>query len=63
MIRSELECSLHHLANQIECHLADIFRELLIDGRAENAQSIAYSGCSFIASLREVRDGREGGDA
>ncbi len=62
MVRSELESTLHRLANYIECQLSDIVRELLIESRHEAVSSIAWSGGRFIESLREIRDGREGGE-
>jgi hypothetical protein len=62
MLRSETDSALCKLANLIEVRLPDIFRELLIESRAEHAQSVCYSGCNFIESLREAADGK-GGDA
>jgi hypothetical protein len=59
--RTELEYSLHRLANHIECRLAEFISELLADGRSEAVTSLAFAGCRFIDTLREVRDGREGG--
>ena len=63
MVRSELQDSLHRLANHVECQLADLIRELLSEGRCGAVTTIAWSGCQFIESLREIRDGRDGGDA
>ncbi len=60
MPRTELETSLHRLANYVECELADIFRELLIESRADAVGELAFSGARFIETLREARDGREG---
>jgi hypothetical protein len=63
MPRTELETSLHRLANQVECQLVDLFRELLAESRHGDARDVAYSGCGFIESLRDVRGNKEGGDA
>ena len=62
MVRTELECTLHRLANHVECQLSDVIRELLIESRPESVSSIAWSGARFIETLREIRDGKEGGD-
>lgn len=65
MPRTELETSLHRLANRIEGELITIFAELLAESRIEAVHSVGWSGCRFIEVLREVRDGKEsqGGDA
>ena len=60
MPRTDLECSLQRLANRIECELVDIFRELLAESRFGAVHSVGWSGCRFIETLREVRDGKEG---
>jgi hypothetical protein len=60
--RSDLETTLHRLANRIECELSDIIRELLIESRAGAVHSIAWSGSRFIENLREIRDGKEGAE-
>ena len=62
MPRTELETSVHRLANRIECEMVDIFRELLAESRIEAVHSIGWNGCRFIEALREIRDGKEGGD-
>ena len=62
MPRTELETSLHRLANRVECELVDIFRELLAESRIGAVHSVGWSGCRFIETLREIRDGKEGGD-
>jgi hypothetical protein len=58
--RDELSTSLHRLSNYVECKLSELLVELLADGRTEACQSLAWSGCRFVDSLREVRDGKEG---
>ena len=58
--RTELETTLHRMANRCECELSDIFHELLVDSRTEALTSLAWSGARFIEALREVRDGKEG---
>jgi hypothetical protein len=63
MVRSELQDKMHRLANYIECQLADILRELLAESRIEAVHDIAYSGTRFIETCREIRDGKEGGEA
>ena len=60
MPRTELESTVHRLANRIECELAAIFHELLVESRMSAVSSLAWSGARFIESLREVRDGKEG---
>jgi hypothetical protein len=60
MVRSELEQSLHRLANRIECEMVDIFRELLAESRIEAVHSIGWNGCRFVQTLRSIRDGKEG---
>jgi hypothetical protein len=60
--RDELSASLHRLSNFIECRLSDLLVQLLADSRTEAVQSLACSGCRFVESLREARDGREGGE-
>lgn len=62
MPRTELESSVHRLANRIECDLVDIFRELLAESRIEAVHSVGWNGCRFIETLREIRDGKEGGE-
>jgi hypothetical protein len=62
MLRTELQLSLHRLANHVECELAEIFRQLLAESRSSQAQSLAYNGCDFINSLRQVHDCDEGGE-
>jgi hypothetical protein len=59
--RSELAGSLHRLANYLECQLAQLLPELLAESRTEAAAEITFRGCHFVESLREARDGREGG--
>lgn len=61
-VRTELECSLHRLANHVECKLSDILHELLSESRTEAVHDIAWAGCRFVESCRNVRDGKEGGD-
>lgn len=60
--RDELSDTLHRLANHIECKLSDVVHELLIESRHEAVSSIAWSGGRFIETLREIRDGKEGGE-
>lgn len=60
--RTDLETSLHRLANHVECQLAQVFCDLLAECRAQDAQSISYAGCNFVESLREARDRKEGGE-
>ena len=62
MPRTELASTLHRLANRVECELADIFRELLAESRIEAVHSVGWQGCRFIETLRNIRDGKEGGD-
>jgi hypothetical protein len=61
--RDALSTELHRLSNYVECRLAEFITELLADGRTEAVTSLAWSGCRFVDSLREIRDGKEGGDA
>lgn len=61
--RSEVETSLHRLANYVECQLTDLIQQLLIESRPADVSTLAWSGSRFIESLREVRDGKDGGDA
>jgi hypothetical protein len=62
MPRTELEQSVHRLANRIECEMVLIFRELLAESRIGDVHSVGWNGCRFIEVLRNVRDGKEGGD-
>ena len=59
--RTEVETSLHRLANHIECQLADIFQQLMAESRVADVSSIAWHGNEIINTLRDVRDGKEGG--
>jgi hypothetical protein len=59
----ELELRLHRLSNYVECQMQDIVCELLAHSRGDAVTSLCWSGCRFIESLREIRDGKEGGDA
>lgn len=61
--RTDVEQSLHRLANYVECQLSTIFQELLAESRISAVASIAWGGSRFVESLREARDGKEGGDA
>jgi hypothetical protein len=61
--RDALSTELHRLSNLIECRLSDLLVQLLADGRTEAVSSLAWSGCRFVESLREVRDGQKGGEA
>jgi hypothetical protein len=61
--RDALSTELHRLSNYVECRLSELLCELLADGRTEACQSLAWAGCRFVESLREVRDGKEGGEA
>jgi hypothetical protein len=62
VIRNDLELSLHRLANHLECQLATILPQLLAESQTSAAQSLMCSGASMIEGLREVRDGKDGGD-
>jgi hypothetical protein len=62
LARTDLEQSLHRLANRIECELADLFQQLLADSRIGAVSSLPWSGARFVESLREVRDNKEGGE-
>ena len=62
MVRTDLEQTLHRLANHIECRLSEIFPELLAESRINAVSSISWSGCRFVEALREVRDGKEGAE-
>ena len=61
--RDALSTDLHRLSNYVECRLSDLITELLTDGRTDAVTSLAWSGCRFIESLREIRDGKEGGES
>jgi hypothetical protein len=61
--RDTLSDSLHRLSNYVETRLCELLPELMNEGRTQAVTDIAWSGCRFVDSLREVRDGKEGGDA
>jgi hypothetical protein len=58
--RSEIETTLHRLANHVECQLSQVLRDLLAESRTGAASDLVYRGCNFVESLRAVRDGKEG---
>jgi hypothetical protein len=58
--RSELQLTLHRMSNYLECSLSDVFRDLLAEGRPEDASEIAYTACNLIEKLRDARDESEG---
>jgi hypothetical protein len=62
IIRTDLETSLHRLANLLETQLANLLPQLLAESRTEAASDLVYRGCNLVTSLREIRDGKEGGE-
>lgn len=63
MLRTDLEDTVHRLANRLECELGDIVQLLLVESRTEAIGDVCWSAARFIETLRTVRDGKEGGDA
>ncbi len=62
MVRTDLEQSLHRLANYVECQLVDLVHLCVAEGRIEVVPPIAWSAGRFVESLRELRDGKERGE-
>lgn len=60
MVRSDLQFTLHRLANHLECQLVELFRDLINEGRVADAQEITYTACNLIEKLREAHDGKVG---
>lgn len=63
MLRNDLEDTVHRLAHRLERELGDIVQLLLIESRTQAIGDVCWSAARFIETLREVRDGKEGGDA
>jgi hypothetical protein len=62
MLRTDLEDTVHRLANRLERELGDIIQLLLVESRTEAIGDVCWSGARFIETLRGVRDGKEGGE-
>ena len=62
MVRTDLEDSLHRLANYIERQLVDLVWLCAREDRMQDVSAIAWSAGRFVETLRELRDGKEGGD-
>jgi hypothetical protein len=43
--------------------MIELLPQLLAEGRTDAVTGLAWSGCRFIDSLRQIRDGEEGGEA
>lgn len=59
--RDELSATLHKLSNYVETRLCELLPDLLAEGRTQAVTDLAWAGCRFVDSLREIRDGKEGG--
>jgi hypothetical protein len=60
--RTDLEQSLHRLSNYIERWLVDVVWLCAREDRMQDVSTLAWSAGRFIEALRELRDGKEGGE-
>jgi hypothetical protein len=60
LLGSHVDSALHKLASLVDATLPDLFYQLQIDHRFDQAESVAYAGYLFIESLREAAIGKGG---